>query len=276
MLNFNVDHATCTTCGQCVRDCPAGIIEQSGADVPFIRPENEESCIRCQHCLAVCPSAAVSIFGRDPANSTPLVDGSFPTLEKMLNLVRGRRSVRQYRDENVDPCLLQQVLAAIGNAPTGVNRMGLTFTVIDDKDAMQRFRVQTLTALAEALQAGRVPEPYATIVEAVPEWFDKQVDIIFRGAPHMLVVSAGSEAVCPREDVNLALAYFELVAQSAGLGTVWCGLAKMAMELVPEQQRIAGVIPGHDYYTMLFGWPAVRYARTVQRDDADRIRRMSV
>ena len=45
--------------------------------------------------------------------------------------------------------------------------------------------------------------------------------MIFRGAPHLLVVSASPESVCPAEDVNLALAYFELMAQSAGLGTVW-------------------------------------------------------
>jgi len=276
MLKFKVDQAKCTRCGQCVQDCPSRIIEMPGDAVPFITKENEERCIRCQHCLVVCPSAAVSIFGHDPANSIPLTVKSFPKLDKMITLVRGRRSVRRYRDENVDPKLLQRLLAAVSNAPTAVNRMALTFRVIDDKDTMQRFRVKTLLGLQEAVRAGRVPEQYAYLVQAVPAWFDQKVDVVFRGAPHMLVVSAGTESGCPQEDVNLALAYFELLAQSAGLGTVWCGLAKMAMELLPEIKEIAGVPPGQYYYTMLFGIPAVRYSRTVQRDDSGLVRRVQL
>ncbi len=276
MLNFKVDQAKCTRCGLCVLDCPSRIIECSGKAVPFIRPENEDRCIRCQHCLAACPSAAVSILGRDPANSIPLTPKSFPKPGAMINLLRGRRSVRRYRDENVDPDFLRSLLAALGNVPTAVNRMALTFSVIDDKDVMQRFRVKALTALADAVKAGRVPEQHAYLVQAVPAWFDQKVDVIFRGAPHLLAISASPESVCPQEDVNLALAYFELMAQSAGLGTVWCGLAKMAMELVPELKAVMGVPPGHYYYTMLFGRPAVHYARTVQREEGARIRRIQM
>jgi len=276
MIQFKVDQAKCIKCGQCVLDCVSQIIERTDDAVPFIRPENEENCIRCQHCLAVCPSAAISIFGRDPADSIRLTAKSFPKLDKMINLVRGRRSVRRYRDENVDPKLLQQLLAALGNAPTAVNRMARTVSVIDDKDVMQRFRVKTLNALAEAVKAGHVPEQHAYLVQAVPAWFDQKVDVIFRGAPHMLVISASPESFCPQEDVNLALAYFELLAQSAGVGTVWCGLAKMALELLPELKKDVGLTPGHYYYTMLFGMPAVRYPRTVQRDEVARVRRIAL
>jgi NAD-dependent dihydropyrimidine dehydrogenase PreA subunit/nitroreductase len=276
MLQFKVDPATCTKCGQCVLDCPSRIIEMPGDAMPLIRPENEERCIRCQHCLAICPTAAVSILGRDPAKSLPLTPESFPTLEKMINLVRGRRSIRRYKDANVDPKLLQQLLAALGNAPTGINRMALTFSVIDDKASMQRFRVKCYNALAEAAKAGRVPEQYAYLMQAVPAWFEQKVDVIFRGAPHLLAVSAAPEAVCPQEDVNLALATFELLAQCAGVGAVWCGLVKMTLELLPELKTDLGLEPGRFYYTMLFGLPAVRYARTVQRDGADRIRRITM
>jgi hypothetical protein len=111
-------------------------------------------------------------------------------------------------------------------------------------------------------------------MQAVPAWFERNVDVVFRGAPHLLIISAGPESVCPAEDVNLALAYFELMAQSAGLGTVWCGLAKMVMELQPELKAMVGVPEGHYYYAMLFGVPAVHYARTVQRDTASQVRRV--
>lgn len=274
MLQFVVDESTCTRCDQCVLDCPSRIIERTGDGVPFIRPENEERCIQCQHCLAVCPPAAVSIFGRDPGRSVPLAKGAFPGVEQMITLVRGRRSVRRYRDEDVDSVLLQRLLAALSNAASGVNRRALTFSVIDDKAVMARFRVKALNGLAEAGKAGRVPERFAYLMQAVPAWTDQGIDMIFRGAPHLLAVSAAPESVCPQEDVNLALAYFELMAQSAGWGTVWCGMAKMTLEVLPELKETLGLPTGHFYYTMLFGLPAVRYARTVQRDDAARVRRV--
>jgi nitroreductase len=153
--------------------------------------------------------------------------------------------------------------------------MAVSFSVIDDKGAMKRFRAKTLARLAEEIRAGRVPEQYAYLNQAVPAWFEQKVDMIFRGAPHLLIVAAGPDAACPQEDVNLALAYFELMAACAGLGTVWCGLAKMTLELLPELKTDLGLAPGH-YYTMLFGVPAVRYARTVQRDDDSHIHYVQV
>ena len=70
----------------------------------------------------------------------------------------------------------------------------------------------------------------------------------------------------------LALAYFELLAQSAGLGTVWLGLLKRALEILPELKALLGLPGDHVYYAMLFGHPAVRYARTVQRRGTARLR----
>ena len=276
MLQFTVDPNKCTKCSQCVLDCPAQIIERTGENVPFIRPENEGDCMRCQHCLAVCPAAAISIFGRDPKDSLRLTEESFPSLDKMLALVGGRRTVRRYRDENVNQALLKTLLTAVTSAPTGVNRMAVTFSVIDDKDGMHRFRVKVLDALAAAMQAGTAPDQDGFLSWAVPAWFKAKEDVIFRGAPHMLVAAAGTGAACPQQDVDLALAYFELLAQCAGLGTVWCGLAKMALELAPDLKKDLGLAPGQCYYTMLFGVPAVHYRRTVQRDDPSRIRRVQL
>ena len=101
------------------------------------------------------------------------------------------------------------------------------------------------------------------------------MDEIFRGAPHLLVVSAGEKATCAKEDVDLSLAYFELLAQCSGLGTVWCGMLKLVLDAAPELRSCLDLGPETPFYGMLFGYPAVRYARTVQRDDAASVRRFS-
>ena len=275
MLNFIVNDKRCIRCGQCAADCPVNIIEQKAKTLPRIRPENEATCIQCQHCLAVCPTAAISILGHDPDLSLPLAVESFSKLEEMLRLVRGRRSVRQYRDENVDPALHRDLLTALANAPTGVNRRELTFNVIDDKAVMQRFREKTLTELQMANEAGRIPQRLAYLTNAVAAWQEQHRDVLFRTAPHALIVSAPPDAPCPQEDVALSLAYFDLLAQSAGLGTVWWGLLKSVLLMLPELKSFLGLPADHHYYGMLFGLPAVHYARTVQRNNAAQIRSVS-
>jgi len=271
MLNFVVSEKLCNRCRECVWDCTMGIIEQDGAALPQIRPENERSCLRCQHCLAVCPTGALSIHGRDPAGSDALDPVGIPSLESMLRLVRGRRSVRRYRSENVDPGLIQRLLKALANVPTGSNRQELTFTVLADGEVMRRLQEQARSSLAAGV-AKRISQSDWFLENIVPIFLGKGPDIIFRTAPHALFVSAPREEVSAQVDVVLALAYFELLANTAGLGTVWCGFLKALLEAVPQLKELLGLPPDHFYYPMLFGLPAVRYHRTVQRDDAAVIR----
>lgn len=275
MIDFLVDEKKCTRCRNCVLDCPARIIESENHSLPFVRPENESNCIHCQHCLAICPTAAISILGKKPGHSLPLTSGALPNLDAMTLLMRGRRSVRRYRDENVDRALLHNLLATLAHGPTGVNRRALTFTLIDDKAVMQKLREQTLARLAEAVAANRIPPAFTYLHMAVPAYREHKMDILFRGAPHLLIVSAAPDDVCPRENVALTLAFFDLLAQAAGLGTVWCGMLSMVLETLPELKQTLGLPAGHHYYSMLFGLPAVQYARTVQREDTARIHRVA-
>jgi nitroreductase/NAD-dependent dihydropyrimidine dehydrogenase PreA subunit len=276
MLQFTVNAERCTRCDQCVRDCPSQVITRSGTACPTIAPDQEANCIQCQHCLAICPTAAISILGRKPEDSLPLTADSFPSLDQMTRFVRSRRSVRQYKDENVDPAMIRRLLATLANVPTGVNRRALTFTVIDDKAVMGHLRAKVLAALTDAAAANRIPAHLAYLKMAPAAYAENGRDILFRAAPNALIVSAPPDAPCPKEDVTLALAYFELLAQSAGLGTVWWGVLRMTLETLPALKPLFGVLPKHAYYGMLFGVPAIRYARTVQRDDAALVKHVTL
>jgi len=223
--------------------------------------------------LAICPTAALSILGRDPASSLPLTTGSLPAFNQVDRFIRGRRSIRHYRDENVAPVLIQKLLSTLANVPTGVNRRELTFSVIDDKTVLQGIRIKVYKALSATAGTGRVPEYLSNAASA---YFDRGIDRIFRGAPHALIASAPPDAPCSREDVVLALAYFEFLAQSAGLGTVWWGMFKSIFEALPKLKPLVNLPADHVYYAMLFGTPAIHFARTVQRDDAAMIQRVNL
>jgi nitroreductase/NAD-dependent dihydropyrimidine dehydrogenase PreA subunit len=267
MINFTIDQQKCTQCGSCVADCPARIIEMK--DVPCIAPEKEVSCYRCQHCLTICPTGAVSILGLDPAGSQPLT-GTLPDAGQLELLIKGRRAVRQYLPENLAPELIQRLLNVACYAPSGMNARQVHFTVVDDRDTLAKLRDDVMTGLGKLIKESKLPPGLEFFADFYRAWEEHGVDILFRDAPHFIVVSAPQSIVSPVEDCLIALTTFELFAQSLGIGTVWDGLAKLAInDLLPEFRSRLGIPDDHLVgYAMAFGKPAVSYARTAQHQPA--------
>jgi len=95
-------------------------------------------------------------------------------------------------------------------------------------------------------------------------------DVIFRGAPHLVIASTPKSTPCPDANPQIALFYFELMAQSMGLGTVWDGIFKRALLMLPGLSARLGIPEDHLIgYAMAFGKPAVQYHRTVERGPAN-------
>jgi len=269
MLDFTVNTSACTRCGECVADCPARIITMEEG-VPTIAADKEASCYRCQHCLAICPTGAVSILGLKPGDSRSLT-GAYPDPDQLEMLIKGRRSVRRYRPENLEPELLKRLLDVAWCAPTGMNSRDVLFTVVDDREKLARLRGEVMAGLARLVREVRLPEGMEFFADFVRLWEEKQVDILFRGAPHLLIASAPRQGACPVPDCLIALSYFELFAQSLGVGTVWNGLTKWAInDLLPETLQRLGIPEDHVIgYVMSFGKPAISYHRTVQHGSAN-------
>lgn len=272
MLKLEIDQDKCTRCGLCAQDCPVRIIDMQ-AGTPAIAPDQEIACFKCQHCLAVCPTGALAILGRKPEESRPL-EGNLPDPVQLETLIKGRRSVRHYKDENLEPELLQRLLDVAWQAPTGHNARQVRFSLIDNKEAMARFRERTMATLAQVVRENRLPAGLEFFAEFVALWEKQGVDTVFRGAPHLLVASAPRDCASPLPDCLIALSYFELYAQSLGIGTVWDGIAKWAInDLAPELRQTLGIPDDHLIgYVMAFGKPAVRYQRTVVNGPANVVR----
>lgn len=272
MLQFTVDEQRCQGCGLCVDDCLSGIIGMNGDGIPSIPSDKEADCVKCQHCLAVCPEAAISIFGKSPEDSLVLPADTIVPFDKMSFFVRARRSFRHYKQENVDRALIDKLLTTLCYAPTGVNACELTFSVIDDIREMERFQNKVIAAFRAAGAGGKLPGRYSTLGDLPDEAIKAR---LFRKAPHALVASAPPDAPCAAEDVPIAIAYFDLLAQTAGLGSLWWGFLRILGNLLPEVKDMLGIPPDHIFSAALFGYPDVQYARTVQRDGAEPVKRLS-
>jgi nitroreductase/NAD-dependent dihydropyrimidine dehydrogenase PreA subunit len=263
-IQFEVDKTLCGGCGQCVADCLANVLEMADGS-PRVAHGQEDACYQCQHCLAICPEGAVSVLGLRPEDSEPVSGPGLDPLH-LETLIKGRRSVRRYRAQNLDPVLLNHLLEVAWYAPTGANARQVRFTVVDDRAKLERLRDEVLDGLGRLVRAKALPAGMERFAEIVRRWEEDGVDVLFRGAPHLIVASVPAGVATPLPDCLIALSSFELLAQAHGVGTLWDGLATYAMrDLVPEMRHTLGIPDDHLFgYAMLFGYPAVTYARAVQ------------
>jgi len=269
MLSFIINEQKCTRCGLCAKDCPVKIIKLNG-DLPTIDDDKQALCLKCQHCLAICPTAALSIFGINPDHCQTL-QGHLPDPAQLETLIRGRRSVRHYRDENVETQTIQQLLNVAGQAATGVNSRQVLFTVVDNKETMARLRDKVMDGLDQLVKTDALPDNRKFFEKFVLLWQEKKIDTLFRGAPHLIIASAPRKCPTPKADSLIALTTFELYAQNVGIGTVWDGFAQWSInDLLPELKQELRIPENHVMgYAMAFGYPAVTYQRTVEHGEAN-------
>ncbi len=258
-INFSVDGNKCIHCGLCEKDCIAKIIKYNENQIPFV--SNPEKCIKCQHCLAICPVGAISILEKNPDESDKIYSQN---PDMILNLIKSRRSIRQFKKEDVNSETMHKLKDMLAWTPTGCNYHKLHISFIENLEVMNEFRDYVNNKLINAL----TKSPIKAVTEKFSNYTNALVrgdDVIFRGAPHLIVVSNSVSAPCLQEDGIIALSYFELYAQSLGLGTCWCGFATMCLKLFPELCEYLKIPEGYKpCYTMLFGEKSINYSRITQ------------
>lgn len=259
-LNLKISD-NCIHCGMCINDCMVGALEFDENKIPRVAKGGENRCMKCQHCLAVCPVGALSILGKSPENSEPVQQYN---PDEILNLIKNRRSYRHYKQENIDSETMSKLKNMLNWIPTGVNNHNLHFSFIDDIEVMNEFREYTNKKLIEVVSKPVISKALKKF-ERYKKALLKGQDIVFRGAPHMVVVSSPVNAPCKDVDPMIALSYFELYAQSLGIGTVWCGIAYGVLRFFPELCKQLEIPDTHKVsYVMLFGPADIKYHRAVQ------------
>ncbi len=266
MIDFKINTERCIQCGLCSQECPMMIINGK-TEYPEIKEGKEGQCIRCQHCLAVCPTAALSILGKNPDQSEP-VTNELPTPEEMGRLIKTRRSIRKFKPEELAPELIHELVETTAFAPTGHNKNAVLLSVVDNKSDLAKLRTLVYDSIKQAQDEGRLPASQAVLFNLQRLWASKQIDVLFRDAPHLLIASAPKSITTPLIDSSIALSYFELLANSNGIGTLWNGMVKWVIdEINPALARQIGIPEDHVIASVIvFGKPAVKYARAVQSE----------
>lgn len=279
-IQINTDK--CTGCGLCKKACPAMLFDIDENGKSFSKPVdklNWYGCWKCQHCLAVCPAGAISVLGLDPKDSIPMVDPCVDAGKVMDSLIAGRRSCRHFKQENVDKELLEHILKVMENTPTGGNKMLVEYTLIDDIEQMNKFRDLLREGYKRAKAQGIYPFSWDEESLGIMESREDEAmngDMFFCSAPHYFVPHMPAKFLSSAIDVNLTMAYFELLCNAHGLGTVYLGFPINIMKLVPEVYELLKIPEDHYIGNSIgFGYPVFGYARGVQKEGNVKIHRLN-
>ena len=244
MLDFiKIDSSKCIGCGLCTRECILGTLRLTDGKAEVCK----SSCMKCGHCFAICPVGAISAEGCTEEKC--VTDGISP--ENMLTFMKSRRSIRHFTGEKVSEEDIDRILEAGCYCPSAKNMQDLHFTVLDSTLAdVEREAVSDIRSFFAASA-----NEFDTLVTVDDHFF-------FFGAPLVIVVSAERA-----DNAGLAAAYMELMAESLGLGVLYCGyFTRTALrneKLLKALELPEGRQP---FFTLVLGHPDVKFERIPPRD----------
>jgi Fe-S-cluster-containing hydrogenase component 2 len=131
MSLFVVDEAKCGVCGLCVSACPAGLVRISDAyPVPMPVDGADEACFDCGHCVAACLHEAFAHRSATPEQCLPIREEWRIGAQQVGQLLRSRRSVRNYEARPVARETISELLDIARFAPSGCNTQPVHWLVI--------------------------------------------------------------------------------------------------------------------------------------------------
>ena len=285
---ITIDYEHCNSCGLCVKVCKGAPMYMEDRKV-CIDQSRMFGCIACGQCVCVCPSNCITVKGRDFSSddiiSIPDKE-SKATYTQLLALMSARRSVRNFKDREVERSVVENIVAAASTAPMGIPPSDVGILIFQGRDKVKAFRKDLLDVLkswkrmmSPAIIATMRPfigkENYISFksfvtpaVDAYIEMDKKGEDWFFYDAPLALYFYAASTS--DPADPYIAATYAMLAAESLGLGSCMLGFTGYAVKYSKKLRRKyklpAKIQPG---ICVIFGYPAFNYQKALRRRFAE-------
>jgi len=262
MSLITVDQEKCNHDAICVAECPARIIRMdSKEDYPSPTPDFKDVCLKCGHCVTVCPTGALSLDWLSPEDCLLIKQELAVTPEQAEQFLRGRRSIRAFKDKMVPRTILEKLLEIACSAPSAKNQQPWHWIVVQEPAEVRRLAGMVIDWMRTVIQND--PEVAETMgfTRAVACW-DEGYERICRGAPHVIVAHADKSWRYGAEDCTLALSLLDLYATSIGLGACWGGYFYKAVNAYPPLFDALGLPSDHlAFGAMMVGYPKFKYQR---------------
>lgn len=270
MSLFTVEGEKCHRDGICVAVCPLRILELSdGSPVPTPVEGAEELCIRCGHCVSVCPHGAFSHADIPIADCLPVNEEFALRTEQAEYFLRSRRSIRTFKEKEIEREKLVRLIDIARYAPTGSNSQQVKWLIVNSREKVHALAGIVIDMVRYLLKEGDPTAKAYRLDRAVTAW-ESGEDVVSRGAPCMVFSHAPKESPISQVDCAIAHTFLDLAAPSLGLGVCWAGFFMLAAPHWPPLQQALALPEGHACFgAMMIGYPKYKYFRMPARKEAE-------
>jgi len=166
-------------------------------------------------------------------------------MNEVINTILKRRSVRNYKDDQIDDDDLNIILDCARYAPSGMNRQSYAFVAVQNDEIM-----------SDIVDAGMKARDITTSP--------------FYGAPTIVLVFGDEECPTYIEDASAGIENMAVAATSLGIGSCWVRCPKDIFE-TEEGQRIREKIEIPENYkcigSLVLGYVEGEYPEAKQRKE---------
>ena len=156
-------------------------------------------------------------------------------IENMIN----RRSIRNFTSEKVDENILKEIVKAGLYAPSSKNKQSWHFTVIQNQEILETFNKDTKDAIKKYASEKVIDE--AKLKKLTSRANNDNYDTFYK-APVAIIISTDKSNKSSIKDCAVASENLMLAAESFGLGSCWMSFMKHLFNL--------DKVKGSQYYKM--------------------------
>ncbi len=279
-----IDYERCTACGLCVQVCKGVPLYLEGDQV-IIDPDRLFGCVGCGHCAAICPLECITVEGRELSASDllplPPLD-SRASYQQLYNLLFSRRSIREFKEREVEQPIIDKIIDSVSTAPMGLPPSDVEVLVLRGREKVSQLsgdiidyfkRIKWMFSPAvllimRPLLGKEFYESSKTFLAPAINFFiaekEKGIDYLLYDAPLAMYfhVSPYADPVDPL----IAAAYAMITAETLGLGSCMIGTVAYGFRYSRELKRKYGIPAKNQQGIMvIMGYPKVKYQRGIKR-----------
>ncbi len=152
-------------------------------------------------------------------------------------LLKNRRSIRDFQDKNVSLNVIDEILQESTFAPSASNGQPCRFSIVNCKN--------TIKALSDESKANLLEDYAKNKTSLNPAYVDVLKDAnfnVFYNAPCLIFIIGSSSVRSLDVDCALAASYIMFSAVERGLGTCWINLGSQIRD--PQLKAVLGIPDG--------------------------------
>jgi len=284
---IKINAELCNGCGLCVSVCSDSSLTIENEKVKRSQTSVFD-CLGCGHCMAICPTGAIEILGRElsPADLYDLPkQDRISGYEQLLSLLQRRRSIRDFKDENVEPEFIEKILTAAKTAPMGLPPSDVNVLILDGKkktrafardysDYLKGLKFMTSKVFLAIMRPfwGKANDEMfkgfmKPLFSAYIDDMDKGINTINYDAP--LAMYFYGSPYCDPADPIIAATYAMIAAESLGLGTCMLGAVHPFIQNGRKAKKFREShnikCKSKEGLFVIFGHPKFKYKKGINR-----------